>query len=154
MSEQMILAGWREWLALPDLNIPYIEAKVDTGTQTSVLHTSFIEPFHQHGKLWVRFGIHPLPERSDVRMIGFEPVLDQRLVKDSEGADEVCFVVETTVALGEMSKSVELTLTKNDAKKFRMVLGRTALQELNLMISPKNKYLLGEVPSESVENLC
>ena len=153
MTKQMILAGWREWLALPDFNIPHIEAKVDTGTRTSVLHTSFIDPLHQHGKLWVRFGIHPLPERSDIRMIGFKPVLDRRMIKDSEGVDEVCFVVETTISLGQMSKSVELTLTKRDAKKFRMVLGRTALQELDLMISPTNTYLLGSAPRDSVVNM-
>ncbi len=135
------IIGWREWLALPELLIPAIKAKVDTGARTSALHAYFVEPFARDGVQMVRFGVHPLQKRLDLEIICEAPVKDYRSVSDSGGHKEMRYVIETTMQLGTLSRTIEMTLTNRDNMKFRMLLGRTALA--GMQVAPDKSYLIG-----------
>ena len=52
--------GWEEWVALPDLGLPAVKAKIDTGARTSALHAHDIETFGSKAKPKVRFNVHPI----------------------------------------------------------------------------------------------
>lgn len=133
--------GWREWLALPELQVPAIKAKVDTGARTSALHAFFVEPFNKGGQQMVRFGVHPLQKKLDVEIICEAPVKDYREVSDSGGHREMRYVIETTILIGDLPRQVEMTLTNRDNMKFRMLLGRTAMW--GLQVIPDKSYLTG-----------
>ncbi|MEE4254851.1 MAG: ATP-dependent zinc protease [Desulfuromusa sp.] len=133
--------GWREWFSLPELSIDRIKAKIDTGARTSALHAFFVEPFEQDGQKMVRFGVHPLPKQSSVEIICQSPIKDFRQVRDSGGHEEMRYVIETTIQLGERIWPVEMTLTNRDNMKFRMLLGRTAMR--GMAVLPDQSYLFG-----------
>lgn len=134
--------GWREWLSLPDLGLPAIKAKVDTGAKTSALHAFALESYRQSGKEYVRFAIHPLQYRLSTVVECRAPLLDQRQVTDSGGHKEIRYVIETSLILAGEQWPVELTLTNRDSMRFRMLLGRQAMLG-KVVVDPSSSYLCG-----------
>jgi len=142
MSELRTL-GWREWISFPDIGIAQIKAKVDTGARTSCLHAFKVEPYEREGSTWVRFFIHPSQTDNSEVVECSALVLEQRLVRDSGGHEELRYVIETTMTIGDHTQSVEVTLTDRDSMKFRVLLGRTALQGV-FTVDPSRSYLVGK----------
>ena len=130
-----MIIGWREWIALPDLNVPAIKAKVDTGARTSALHAFDVEPFELDGKPFVSFNVHPLQGDDDLVIPCTAPLVDRRKVTNSGGQSQRRYVIATTLLLAGRSWPIELTLTNRDEMKFRMLLGRNAMSG-RLVVDP------------------
>jgi hypothetical protein len=139
------MAGWREWVSLPELNIPAIKAKIDTGARTSALHAFHLDTFTEKGKTNVRFQLHPFVKRPKHVIECVTVLKDVRWVMDSGGHREERPVIETIICIGGLMWPIEITLTSRDDMRFRMLLGRTAMQK-RLMINPSASYLLGKKP--------
>jgi hypothetical protein len=140
--------GWREWLALPELGIPQIKAKVDTGARTSALHAFHIEYFEEGKVPMVRFQVHPLQRNTGQTITATAPVLDKRQVRNSGGHVQERPVIKTLVAIGEHQWPIELTLTNRDVMGFRMLLGREAVRR-RFLVDPGGSYLLSQPADRS-----
>ena len=128
MTKERTTIGWREWVALPELDVASIKAKVDTGARTSSLHAYDVEEFTRRGRRMVRFKIHPEQRTSRPEILAEAALLERRGVRPSTGRREVRPVIMTTIELMGESFEIELTLTNRDAMGFRMLIGRQALR--------------------------
>lgn len=145
MTHDKQTIGWAEWVQLPQLGLPLIKAKVDTGARTSALHAFQIETFKKRGAPWVRFAIHPLQSNKTLTVICEAPVIDRRMVTDSGGKGEKRLVIETLANVGGITRRIEVTLTNRDKMSYRMLLGRQAISRFGFVVNPAQTTLLGKV---------
>jgi hypothetical protein len=147
-----IILGWREWISLPQLNLPAIKAKIDTGAKTSALHAFYVEPYQKESVDMVKFFIHPIQANDDFQVECHAAILDQRKVVDSGGHKEMRYVVESLISIGDKSWPIELSLTNRDTMRFRMLLGRRAM-EYCALVEPSASYLNGKLNPQTIYKL-
>lgn len=147
-SASHTIAGWREWVALPDLGVPWLKAKLDTGARSSAIHAFDIEPFDREGEDWVRYSLHPWQKTAD-EAVGCESrIIGRRSIRSSSGHSDVRYVVSMDISLVGRVVTSEVTLSRRDEMGFRMLVGREALRQ-GFLVDPAHSYLGGR-PSRSV----
>lgn len=139
MIEKRIQVGWKEYAALPGLGIDRIHVKIDTGAKTSAIHAVKHKLYKKENQHWVKAHLAPYQDDDDTLVICDLPVKDQRVVTSSNGHKSERIVVETKLVIGGTERMIELTLSSRDTLKFRMLLGRQAMQ--NLVVIPSQAHL-------------
>ncbi|MEY2922255.1 MAG: hypothetical protein RL108_877 [Bacteroidota bacterium] len=152
MPQNKIILGSEEWCSFPELGIPAIKARVDSGAKTSALHAINIVPFTKEGKNWVKFDINPIQNNLKTVIHCEALLIDKRIVKSSSGYREQRFVIQTKINIGDDSWAIEMTLTNRDSMGFRMLLGREAMSG-RILVDPEQKYLLGQNSTENLKEL-
>lgn len=127
----------------PELNIPAIKAKVDTGARTSALHAFYVTPFDRSGIKMVKFGIHPDPKNSSIERHCEAELIDQRSITNSGGHSELRHIIKTPITLGDHTWDIKISLTNRETMKFRMLLGRTAMKN-KIIVDPSKSYCFGK----------
>jgi ribosomal protein S6--L-glutamate ligase len=152
MPQNKIILGSEEWCSFPEIGIPAIKARVDSGAKTSALHAINIAPFLKEEENWVKFDINPIQNNLKTVIHCQAKLVDKRIVKSSSGFREQRYVIQTTLKIGNDSWEIEMTLTNRDSMGFRMLLGREAMSG-RILVDPEQKYLLGQTTSETLKNL-
>jgi hypothetical protein len=140
----LVVAGWREWAGLPDLGVPWIKVKLDTGARSSALHAFDLEELPGER---VRFSLHPWQDTdADATTIECD-VHDRRVVRSSTGHTQERIVVLTRIALASRVVESEVTLSNRDQMGFRMLVGREALRQ-GFLVDPARSFMAGRAPKE------
>jgi hypothetical protein len=142
IKNEFNIIGFREWVALPGLKLSAIKGKIDTGAKTSSLHAFNIRTEKIDKKMYVHFSVHPIQGNEALEVNCRARLLDKRVITDSGGHKELRYVIKTTLVMGGIKKKIELTLTNRSSMKFRMLIGRSALDEF--YIDPSQSYLTGK----------
>ncbi|MGB7407012.1 MAG: RimK/LysX family protein [Pontixanthobacter sp.] len=139
------IVGWREVVALPELGIGGIPAKIDTGARTSSLHAVNIDLFDRDGEEVARFdldfgttgsGAKPLCHCEAVRVA-------HRTITSSNGSAEERLIVKTLIAMGGIEYRAEFSLADRSDMVFPMLIGRTALRK-RFLVNPGRSFLVSD----------
>lgn len=152
MLQNKIILGSEEWCSFPELGIPTIKARVDSGAKTSALHAINIAPFKKEGHNWVKFDINPIQNNVKTIIHCEAPLVDKRVVKSSSGFREERYVIQTNLEIGNANWVIEMTLTNRDSMGFRMLLGREAMSG-RVLVDPEQQYLLGQPTSDNLKEV-
>lgn len=135
--------GWREWVALPELGLDRIKAKIDTGARSSALHAFNLQTVSEDGATMARFDVHP-KQRGGPAIAVTAEVIDMRRVRNPGGRREYRPVIRTPVTLLGQTWDIDVTLTPRWGMSFRMLLGRAAVRH-QFLVDPGRSFF-GERP--------
>ncbi len=152
MLEELITVGWIELISLPQLKIPAMKVKIDTGARTSALHVTDLERFVKQGEEFARFQVHPMRRHQQHTVVCEAPIIGDKNVKNSGGQVQVRPVVVTDLTVGGQTWSIQVTLTNRKDMRFKMLLGREAMRQ-KILVDPGVKYLHGKRSHKSMMSL-
>ncbi len=125
-NEGKDLFGWAERVVLGPNNL-HLEAKLDTGADTSSLHAQNIRRVRRGDKRLVRFEIED-DETGETISIA-RPFIRRARIKRHSGEHQRRYVVVIDVCLGDhLLREVEFSLIDRSEFQYPVLLGRSALE--------------------------
>lgn len=152
IQDKELVFGWQEWVELPGLGLPAVQAKIDTGARSSSIHAFMIEPYGRANKPRVRFGVHPIPDQPDITVFCSAELVGQREITSSNGETELRYIIRTPMRIGGQEWPIEISLTNRESMQYRMLVGRTALRD-NIIVDPNNSCVQGELSHDFYDKL-
>jgi len=106
-----------------------INARIDTGAQTTSINAKGVQAFERDGKKWVRFRLGEDEKSSVIE----KPVEREVQIKRHGEASQNRFVVKMRLILGERSHVVEVSLTDRSKFTYQILIGRNFLRDIYIV---------------------
>lgn len=146
-----LIIGSEEWGVLPDLKIPAIKMKIDSGATTSSIDAFNIRIKTVNNVEYVHFYVYPIQDNRQIKVPCRAPLVGRKLIRSSNGISEKRVVISTTIKLGEMTWPIEVSLTNRDTMGYRMLLGKEAMK--HLLVDPAASFLMGNLSQEQLNSM-
>ncbi|MGF1554432.1 MAG: ATP-dependent zinc protease [Paracoccaceae bacterium] len=135
MNRRVTVVGRHERVALIDGGLT-LDAKVDTGADSSSIDANNIEEFDRDDEKWVRFEV----STNDGKVVTIErPVVDRVTIVQSSGRTER-LVVELDLCIGTVQSKTEVNLADREGLDFRMLVGKGLLARERLLVNVAEEY--------------
>ena len=131
------VVGWKENVALPDLSVKNVIAKIDTGANLASIDASDIKIVTRDKVKYVKFKV--MKRNNTVRKTS-APLEGYKRIKSSNGDVEKRPYIKTTLLMDGISKKIELTLTDRGPMDYTMLIGRKALGK-RWVVNPSISFL-------------
>ena len=120
------IIGAVEWVNIEPGDLR-LEARIDTGAETSSLHAENIRLIEKDGKRYVRFEIF---DNDRENKIPLELRLKRSvLIKQPKGQSERRYVVRVRATLGNTRALIDVTLADRSNLRYPMLVGRNLLTD-------------------------
>ncbi|SDN10656.1 ATP-dependent zinc protease [Vreelandella arcis] len=130
--EGKTLLGRNEWVGLPSVGT-YLQARIDSGANTSSLSASDITPFERDGEDWVRFKLALNDDDvviDAVRDEWIEAPVERRVRIVQASGDDSRPVISLPMTLGPLRENVEFTLNNRSHLEYPVLLGRRFMLDI------------------------
>ncbi len=118
------IVGWKEQVALPDLKIKSVIAKIDTGANVATIDAADIKFVTIKDVKYVKFTVK---KRNNTVRKTSAPLAGFKRIRSSNGDVEKRPYIKTDILMDGITKNIELTLTDRGPMDYTMLIGRKAL---------------------------
>jgi hypothetical protein len=137
LADETQTIGWIEHVQIQSHGI-MLKAKIDTGADNSSVHADQISVYSRDGADWVKFSVKnkqgeqadfdvPLARYTMIKRRGVEPVKRP--------------VVSMELCIGNTLRKVDINLANRENFKYRMLIGRSYLQN-SLLVNSGKQYTI------------
>lgn len=131
--------GRLETVAFPELNLPNLEAKIDTGAYSTALHCHKIWLEEEDGQKVLHFDLLDPGHTHYQEGIARANTFSKKKVKSSNGKMENRYVIRTKIKIGRKTYITTVSLTDRRKMKYPVLIGRKLLSRKFLVdVSKKN----------------
>ena len=131
------VVGWKEQVALPDLKIKSVIAKIDTGANLATIDADDIKFVTRKDVKYVKFTVK---KRNNTVRKTSAPLAGFKRIRSSNGDVERRPYINTDILMDGITKNIELTLTDRGPMDYTMLIGRKALGR-RWMVNPSISFL-------------